>query len=266
MYPATINRRECITLFETIVQRNSQKRILLIKGEEGMGKTHLLASVFKVIAENVYHAHCINIDLKLDGQTIYSIIANARKDLGDKGFFLYHIKSLVRRRNPNQIVMDNIYMVDSQLTASIIDDSIALNYQRQILDQTTFLMRDISRLSKQVLVFFIDNANVKAVSKETLEWLVNTFLKQLSKESHVRIVMAGSSLPEVHLGYLSLCESCDLSEVRELEAYMTYCENAPIKFGEEAIEAIAIISDHRPGFFVNNIRKVTSFKQASQQG
>src|SRR5437764_4956117 len=86
---------------------------------------------------------------------------------------------------------------------------------------TTEFVKDLSKHSDVLQVFLIDS--VESASEEIHMWLMEMLLVQIARFEHVRVVIAGRSLPEVHGSYRALCHSSQLLPVTEIEEYLTYC-------------------------------------------
>src|SRR5947199_16451 len=208
MYPATINAQEVIGLFERMMQRDSQKRMLLLKGEEKMGKTHLLGSdgVFSILAsQKPYYAYRIFCDLKLQGQTDEEILRTACIDLFNEmmkpprliqrlqkfisparelatDLFPSYYPASQPRHSDTRIVLENNSLEESTLNATMIIQNDKNDYQRRLDDLAYRFVKDIHRLklSNRMIVFFVDDIDFEDVPAQRQTWIMNTLLIPLA--------------------------------------------------------------------------------------
>jgi hypothetical protein len=194
-----------------------------------MGKSHLLNQVFRPLAHDVYHMHCIVLDL----------------------------------RNPAHTIIDILCMIRNQLDNRILDEDnwrVFLSTDRSPRNSsllTSHVVKELKELDKPVL-FLIDS--VESAKKTTSVWLTEVLLTTLvSSLSRVRIVMAGRLLPQVHGSCVELCTPrlpsppYQLCPVEDEEAYIDYCKHLNVKLVEQSIRDFAYACDYTPGIFATLI-------------
>jgi hypothetical protein len=87
----TIDRQPAIDLFDQLLQADSQCRILRLTGEAKMGKSHLMAKVFPLLACEAHSARSAVLDLRNRTQSIPDILHAACGLLGGEADFpAYH--------------------------------------------------------------------------------------------------------------------------------------------------------------------------------
>lgn len=77
----------------------------------------------------------------------------------------------------------------------------------------------------------------------------------LSRLGHLRVVLAGRSLPQAHGSYRVLCQDYQLQPVKDMEAYVEYCKNSNLTLTEQSISVLAQAFDYIPGLFAEVLPK-----------
>jgi hypothetical protein len=119
---------------------------------------------------------------------------------------------------------------------------------RHLVDQ---FVADLRRSTDAPVVLFFDTVN--DASATVCDWLMDTLLVQLSPLLHVRVVVAGRSMPEASGSYAALCCSYQLTPVEEDEAYITYCQQVGAVLVEQSIRDFARVFEYKPGLFVDYV-------------
>ncbi len=114
---------------------------------------------------------------------------------------------------------------------------------------TTQFMLDLSGLQDRPVVFFFDSFDQATAQMQT--WLTTSFLMKVSLLPHVRVVVAGRTLPEVPGGYVDLHQVHRLYPVREEAEYLAYCHNTQVNLAEQEILSAVRDCNYTPGMFVN---------------
>jgi hypothetical protein len=114
-------------------------------------------------------------------------------------------------------------------------------------------VKDVGKLCDKSLVFLFDS--IDQASEEMRMWLTEMLLISLARLDHVRVVIAGRSLPEAHGSYRSRCQSYQLLPVKEVEAYIAYCQQVNPKLSEQSIRDLVHAFDYVPGLFAEILLK-----------
>ena len=101
------------------------------------------------------------------------------------------------------------------------------------------------------IVLFFDSVN--EASSTVCDWLMDTLLVQLSRLRHVRVVVAGRTLPEASGSYATICCSHQLTPVEEDEVFIIYCQLVGADLIEQSIRDFARAFDYKPGLFVDYV-------------
>jgi hypothetical protein len=231
----TINTTEAVRLFHKCMQSDEQIKVLCLSGQGNMGKTHLLTKVFPLLAHQTYHARCILLDMRNKAHTIPDILQIASGQLG--GQFL---KSYLAAQK--QWAWDH----------NVIRDARA-DIQLRNFHLTSHFVKELHIFDDVPLFIFIDT--VDEAKKKTQEWLMDLLLTQLHSLPHVRVILAGRTLPEPHNSYINSCRMYQLQPILEEQAYIDYCKNLQATLIEQSICDFAYACDYAPGAFISLLPK-----------
>ena len=238
----TIDTNEAINLFHQIMQ--SQIRFLRLIGDAKMGKSHLLTKVFPDLVRQQYHALFALLDLRNRLHTVPDILHMACYQLGIKHFEEY---LAVHRELSNRPRVEAQGITTLFSSVKITGKDGPDEAQARDRDLTTQFVKDLSKLNEVLLL--IDSVNEATESMQT--WLMETLLVAVSQLPHVKVIVAGRSLPGAHGSYNLLCKSYRLQAVTEIEEYIIYCQKLHTTLGEQSIRDFAYACDYIPGMFVD---------------
>jgi hypothetical protein len=122
---------------------------------------------------------------------------------------------------------------------------------------TPKFVTDLQSLSPQPRLLMFDALEER--DPRTLRWLIDELLVSLMLLEHIRVVMAGQSVPQPAGSYAARCHSCELVEVKDEAAYIQYCGQQHLKIGDQSIKDIARLLDYQPGMFADMV--VKKFRQ-----
>ena len=247
---ATINTHSAVALFHRLMQPDSKIRILRLVGEGKMGKSHLLTKVFPTIAYRDYQARYATLDLRNQLYGVPEILKMACDFIGiqeckgyntayqawlSRSHSQFHPKTkgvhsiLSFFRSPEKEYFDDPYYTDINLTQRFVDD--------------------IGTLGDKPLLLLFDSVN--HANEGIQQWLMDMLLVQVSRFAHIRVIIAGRSLPDTHGSYMALCANYQLKPIIDVEEYVAYCQKTDLLLEEQAIRAIAYGCDYIPGTFVD---------------
>lgn len=245
----TINTQEVVKLFHQLMKPDSPSRILRLKGESKTGKSHLLTKVFPAIVQKEFQARHAILDLRYSMLTVPDILHAAYGQLDATGSSEY-LTAYQKWTTRPRVSIERVLSIFSFFRISV-KDSLDEIRQRD-LDLTTQFVRDLATLSDKLLLLFFDT--VDYADKSIQIWLVHTLLVQLSSLAHVRVVMAGTSLPDIDGSYRVLCENRELQPVRDIQEYIIYCRSLDMPLlAEQSIKDFASVFDYKPGLFVDYV-------------
>lgn len=216
-----------------------------------MGKSHLMKRVFPELAHNDFQARCVILDVRNQNYSIPDFLHMACGQLGNqtcKNYYSAH-QTLINRP---KVEVKNCPIWFSRLNIAAknnIDDA----HQRDLYLTTQFV-NDLNDLQDRPMLLVFDSVNNADVSIQ--EWLMEMLLTLLSPLNHVRVVVAGRSLPEAYGSYTSLCQSYQLLPITNVADYIAYCKDINALLPEEAIGILASASLYTPGFFIELVHNI----------
>lgn len=246
----TINLREAIELFGQIIKPNNQHRILCLLGDAKMGKSHLVTKVFPKLARK-FQNHCAVIDLRTRTQTIADILHNACALFGPDLQFPNYNKAYEESIERPSVDVKGLKSLFSNIR--ITSKSEGGESRKEILHYTTKFVEDLRDIGAKPLLFLFDQVDDADIMIQN--WLMDTFLVQITPLTHVRTVLAGRSMPKISGSCTVACQYYNLQPVQELDEYVVYCHRIGAKIGEDGIRALAQYLDYIPGKFVDAMPK-----------
>ena len=246
----TINRQDSINLFHHLMQPDSEFHILRLLGGAKLGKTHLLTKVFPTLARQNYQAHYAVLDLRGgQAQTPTSILHTAYSQLGDPTTFPNYCAAYQELINRSKVQVTGLQAILALVQIRAIDETD--ESESVIRHLTSQFVADLRNLADSPLLLLFDA--VEGADERTRNWLMDILLMQLSTLAHVKIVVAGRSVPEAYGSYTATCHSYELLPVDEEQAYVIYCREIGIgaELEEQSIRDMARVFDYKPGLFVD---------------
>ena len=254
-HPVMINREDFLHEFHQMMQPHSDMRVMRLLGEGKMGKSHLLTKVLpKIIAEHFPAYHSIIVDMRRETQTVPD--------------YLYLLKTLLEKEpgmtfpdfdRAYQDWLNRPKINVSGLSALLARVNISARGEedearRFIPKLTSAFATDVHRHVEKRVVFMFDT--VEQVSEFTQGWLMDMLLVHLARLEHVRVIVAGRSLPDANGSYAARCANFVLHPVREEQAYIDFCHVHAPSLEDSVIRALARAFDYRPGAFAEALGKV----------
>ena len=252
----TIDTGEAIEIFRKFLETSSTARVLYITGEAKLGKSHLLTKVFPILVQQEYQARYAIIDLRYPLPSVPDILSLTVSQLD--GIHCTHYQNAHRAWiNQPRVKMEHVFLLLSSLTLSARQEQSDLHRNADYL--TSQFIKDLEVYDDRLLLLLIDHVDNANIAEEIRAWLINTFLVQTSLLKHVRVVVAGRSVPEPHGRYATSCLHYQLCPVTKEEEYITYCRRSNIPMVESSVRDFAYYVDYRPGMFVDYI--IPKFQQ-----
>jgi hypothetical protein len=228
-----IDTQEAVNIFHRLMRSSTQMKVLCLVGEGKMGKSHLLTKVFPILARQDYQARYVVLDLRNRVHTIPDILQIASSQLGSR-------------------ICDNYFAAyETWITRPISTGESIEDIHSRNRHLTDCFLKDLGKLDDKPLLLLFDSVN--SAKKSTQTWLMDILLTQLASLSHVRVVIAGRSLPEVHGSYRVICRTYRLLPITDEQAYINYCRNLNARLVEQSIRDFAYACDYTPGIFADLI-------------
>lgn len=249
--PSTINAQLAVSTFESLLLQQ-QHRVLRLIGESKLGKSHLMRDVFPELCQ-VYKACCVYLDLQgNESQTPLGVLSVARGIL----FRTHQIRCseydrATRETPPGSISIEKMAQLGSvtNINAPVYGDEVIWSRIPQL---TSGLIDDLAQVPSTQIVFLLDS--IDQARDRTREWLLTSFLVEVAQLPHVRVVLAGQTMPSVAGGYAAVTETLKLEPVDEQE-FILYCRRVRITLQVEEIRFLAKAVRYRPGLFVECVNE-----------
>lgn len=239
----TIDTDEAIRLFRDLMSASRRMQVLCLVGEGKMGKSHLLTKVFPTLAR-IRRFRSAILDLRNDVDTIADLLHLACGQLSPHGFRWYHAAH-DQWTDRWSVDLRQITLILSHLTIHGRESVEETRSRNRHL--TTQFVKDLSELDDVPLLLLCDS--VESASEGKQRWLMHSLLPLLSSYGHIKVVLAGRSLPDIDGSYAADCQSYRLAPVTDDTAYISYCQRLRATLGEQSIRDFAYACDYMPGLF-----------------
>ncbi len=246
MSPPTIDRTEAIEHFRELMQPDSAMRVMRLVGNSKTGKSHLLTKVFPVLAERDFNVRYAIVDLRNPMMGIPDMLHMICFALGGEPCFPAYTTAYQEWMHRPHVEVRSLRTILSFIRIHSSDEG--REHHKVIRHLTAQFTKDLSTLATETLVLLFDTA--EGADNTICSWLVDTLLVQIARLPHMRVVIAGRSVPEANGSYASVCWSYELVPVEEPEEYVSYCLKVGADLPEQSIRDIALVLDHLPGLFV----------------
>jgi len=238
----TINQHDIADLFRDLIQPTSHFRVLRLIGDGNSGKTHFMTKVFPMMARDA-GIPCAVITLRYQAQDPADILHAITGYLGGK--FEHYETAYREMQNRPGAQISGLQALLSRITINV--GSSADDPRKIGRDLVRPFVNDLRR-RVHITVLLFDAVN--DATEVMQAWLTDTFIGQAAALDHLRIVVAGRSVPEPCGSYRAICDSRELLPVEEEEAYITFCRRVGVNLVEQSIRDFARASKYRPGAFV----------------
>jgi hypothetical protein len=252
MHYKTINTAEAVDLFHQLMQPGSRTRIMYLAGDGKMGKSHLLTKIFPHFAQQDYQARCAILDLGYHFLSVPDILNQACAQFDDQCCDDYYAADQAWINRP-KVDVKGLTTTFSRVGIFAKDGVDEARDKARSL--TNAFARDVSKCNDKALLLLFDS--VERASEEIRNWLTEMLLVPLSRLGHVRMVLAGRSLPQPHGSYRVLCQDYQLLPVKDMQAYIEFCQNSNLTLPEQSIPILAQAFDYIPGLFAEVLSKFT---------
>lgn len=243
---ATIDHQNAIDRFRELLADDSPYRVLRLTGGTLLGKTHLVAHVFKEICETQQRAYAI-----LDLREVTTTIPDHLHDVFSALRRLADFRGYEKAR-------EELLPIGASVSGTYVLSIVRLKARRPDIWEigrrlTVQLAKDLesSRASFVVLVDTVERA-----PEETQRWLVSHLVTELARLPGARIVLAGQTLLPAPASYKSECSEYELRPVTEVEAYVHYCRETNLPCALEDIPKFISLLEYLPGLFAQRVPRL----------
>jgi hypothetical protein len=243
-----INHEAAIEDFRRLLDATAPHRVLRLLGNGKMGKTFLLTRIFPrlIAAQRLRYAH---IDMHNPAHGPLDLLHTACGQLDRRRFATFDAAYESWLNRP-RIAVSGLQVLLARVSVSSRAD--ADESARAVPLLTRKFVDDLEGLNATPLVLLFDAVDNAAPAIQS--WLMASLLVQLSALPHVRVVVAGRTLPDAAGAYAARCVSHELRPVTEAEAYIAYCQAKGLRLGEQSIRDFARAAGYAPGQFADLVK------------
>ena len=253
----TINQHQIAALFHDLMQPASRFRVLRLIGDGKSGKSHFMTKVFPAMAHDA-GLPCVVITLRYQAQNAADILHAICSYLGGLEAFPAYHAAYEQAQNRARAQMSGVQAWFSRISQTV--ESGAEDPRKMGRDLVPPFVADLRQRTGLTLLLF-DAVNDATDMMRT--WLTDTLVGQVSALGHLRIVVAGRSVPEPCGSYTAVCQSYVLPPVEEEEAYIAFCRRTDIDLREQSIRDFARACKYRPGAFADLVVPNFSRREAT---
>lgn len=245
----TIDRADLISRFHELMTPNSSYRIIRVFGESKSGKSHFLTKVFPHLAYRVYSCNCAVIDLRNPTQSVLDVLHITCGLLGTEATFPSFNSAYQAWLSQPNIEVKSLSSWFSSISIRARDES--REYKKINQHLTAKFVTDLRNISDKLLLLIFDT--VDQADESIQGWLMGTLLVSITNLEHVRVVVAGRTVPEAYGSYAALARDFELSPVVDIDEYIAFCSRIGVRLSDQSIRDIAHALDYMPGFFAERI-------------
>ena len=233
------NRKEELKLFLDIASGQHSKRILLIEGESGLGKTKLLEQFVEHCPSQI---DCIPIDLRSAQLGIPYIFSTVRRRLASQKFTQLTARLKEFLQGEKVEIKDNIMIGQEQQIQVLLNvDPATRQFRLDALREAFF--QDLWAIQSPI-VLILDTFN--EAPPELAVWLGGEFLSNVANTPNLRVVIAGQKVPEKTIEWMGCCEYRRLEAIRDVDAWWTFVQNQGLPFSRDAVEVLTLVFHGQP--------------------
>lgn len=248
-----IDRKDAIALFKDFLQKE-HLRVLLVKGEKMMGKSRILKEYTKISQSK--DVRSVFIDLKSKSEEFLLLYEIAQQiDIS-----LFPRFSTAYSKFTNQSTSVNqVNQFFSKI--NIQDDSAEKLYKYRLLELRSAFLSDLNSFPKDSeCLVIIDSFD--AATPSVQKWLAEDFLAPISKKPQIKIVVAGTTIPEPATSWEDCSQVYELGSVSKDDC-LSFCGEVGIEQDEKIISEFVMFFQGRPGSFVQYAAFYLSSKRDS---
>lgn len=231
------NREHELGLFDRMIARPTEERILLLEAEGKMGKSTLLGAFERRCPPNV---PCAAIDLKGSSTGLHEVFYRLCDAFGWDRFptFRACVENLGRVTIDKNVIIGRAE-IEVALRAPDEGDRAA---RRAQLTQAFF---DDLRAGSDRLVLIFDT--YEQADPEVQDWLAGPCLARVRRTVNLVVVIAGRQLPEESIEWAACCHRHRLGGVEDIDAWCNYALNKGLSVPRAWIEGFCVALQGHPG-------------------
>ncbi len=195
------------------------RRILLLRGASGVGKTSLLGACVEDLVARDGEIFCCPLDLR--GSSIDGIFSGLSSRLGRDR--LPRLEADMAADHSVRVSMDDVRLLgkDQQINVNLPASAGPEDRRRRIEARTERIFDDLRALPRP-LVMSIDH--YEKASGEVSDWIEGSLLGRVSNVEQLRVVVAGQTVPEPSSVWGRCWQQRELYGVKEADDWLPVVE------------------------------------------
>jgi hypothetical protein len=236
------NRVQEIGRFEALLERQCQRRILLVKAPSGYGKSELIDRFSQVVLDR---GNLGLVKLELDGSVlgIAYLISRLQQKLKSERFPNYD-KAVRQLLATPTIEMSDIEIEGNENQLQILLSTDEQQKQMRLARLEAAFFEDLAAIRRPI-VLLIDT--FERAPDELQKWIGCQFLAEVAENlDNFRVVVAGQEIPEPKLDWRSCHHCCVLGPIDEIDAWYDYVQAQQLQLNREFVKGIVYALKGRP--------------------
>jgi len=247
------NHTRELHLFEQMLRRQVQERILLIEAPSGYGKTGLMGR-FEILCSQGIHP--VLIDLKGAQAGIAFVFSRIQRVLGKKRFPNFNAQSDRFLNSGVEIQNNRLTGEGSQIQVILDVPPEERKYRLTKLQQVFF--EDLERFDRPI-AFILDTYN--GATEELAGWIESPFLAEVALNPKLFAIVAGQNIPQPTIEWQSWHHRCKLDRIMEREAWYSYARDVGYCFTSQEIDFSIDAVGGIPAQVVNLLESAARMRQ-----
>jgi len=230
--------------FKALVSENCSKRILLLKGESGTGKTSLLVAC----QHEVLGKQTISVQLRGSAVSVTEIFSRSARVIGWERLTQFSLCARKLAAIAPEIRVDGVQQIGEtnnlRIALNVQDTSDRERHQTLLTDAW---FSDVEALGESLVMVF---DTYEEAPTDVKNWLSGPFLSRIADRNAVRVVIAGQCVPDAGIEWNQCHSLYELFGVREASEWLPVVnklgKKVPLEPAEVWLDAICHALGGRP--------------------
>lgn len=211
------NYEEHRAFFRALLADECSSRVLLFKGDGGMGKTTLLTACMAEARQRAKQIHCVPIQLRESAVNVAEIFYRLGDQIGWPHFPQFVEQVAAFQETPTVNIEKNRMLGQNHISVALhAEQPTDRTYRQAALTDACF--KDLHMLSKPLLMVL---DTYEAATTDVRQWFDGPFLARAARTPLVRVLVAGRETPDPHnIEWGHCCQAQDLFGVHEAQHWL----------------------------------------------
>ena len=211
------NYEEHRDLFRALLMDDCHHRILLFRGESGVGKTALLNTCIAEAGQRAKQIQCVPIQMRESAVSVAEVFYRLGNRVGWSAMPRFVAEVAAFQKTPTVHIEKNRMVGQNQISVALHAENLADRHHRQAA-LTDACFQDVRALPHPLLLVM---DTYEKANNDVRQWLDGPFLARVAQTPQVRTLVAGQEIPEPHnIEWGFCCQAQDLYGVREAQHWL----------------------------------------------